>query len=200
MNKAIKNQSGFTFVEIIVALGITVFLVAAIYMAYLHLYKTVSCEDIKIVAQQKARAAAELMQREIRHAGSRVVKTATNIAPGFSNTQIAIRYKDPVTDEMLRMTYRSGASELQRERCVIDAVTDTGDWNTCVGTAAFVTVVDNLKSLDLKYFDKNGNATSSASEVSYVKFTIEVEGEAECQDGIRPEVAITTEVKPKNLW
>ncbi|MCK4739031.1 MAG: prepilin-type N-terminal cleavage/methylation domain-containing protein [Deltaproteobacteria bacterium] len=200
MNKDKKNQTGFTFIETIVALGITIFLILAMYAAYVFFFKVVTCEDLKIAAQQKARAATELMQREMRHAGNKVVRTASSIGAGLSETQMTFRYTDPVTGEMLRMTYRGNGKSLERERCVIDQATDIGDWNTCVGSFAFATVIDDLKSLKFVYYDKNGKATMSAAEVAYIKVFLEVETETECEDGIRPSVTIATESRPKNLW
>ena len=63
-----NNKNGFTLVEILVALGIGTMMMMAIYSAVNSAQKSSSGIERKVIAQQDARSALELMAMEIRMA------------------------------------------------------------------------------------------------------------------------------------
>jgi len=63
-----NNNKGFTLVEILVALGITMIILAAIYMAVNASQKTSSGIERRVLAQQDEKAALQIMEMEIRMA------------------------------------------------------------------------------------------------------------------------------------
>jgi type II secretory pathway pseudopilin PulG len=65
----IKNNNGFTLIEILVALVIDFFVLAAIYSAFYSQQKSHVKEQQVVDAQQNVRGAAAFMTREIRLAG-----------------------------------------------------------------------------------------------------------------------------------
>jgi len=65
----IKNDNGFTLVEVLVALVIDFIVLAAIYSAFYSQQKSHVKEQQVVDAQQNVRGAAEFMTREIRLAG-----------------------------------------------------------------------------------------------------------------------------------
>lgn len=67
--KMYKNEGGFTLVEIMLAMVISVIVVAAIYAAYISQQRSSTAQEQVAEMQQNLRAALELMSREIKMAG-----------------------------------------------------------------------------------------------------------------------------------
>ena len=76
MMTLIKNNNGFTLVELLVALVIDFFVLAAIYSAFYSQQKSHVKEQQAVDAQQNVRGAAAFMTREIRLAGKEGKDTA----------------------------------------------------------------------------------------------------------------------------
>ena len=64
-----RNHSGFTLVELMVAMVIALVVIASIYRIYQTQQKAFSTEQLVVAMQQNARSAMTLMKREIRMAG-----------------------------------------------------------------------------------------------------------------------------------
>ncbi len=69
MNSSKRNASGFTLIELMVAMAISVIVMAAIYQVYQSQQKAYFTQQMVIEMQQNARSAISLMKREIRMAG-----------------------------------------------------------------------------------------------------------------------------------
>ena len=69
MNSNKRYESGFTLMELMIAMAISVVVMAAIYEVYLSQQKAYTTQQMVIEMQQNARAAMSLMKREIRMAG-----------------------------------------------------------------------------------------------------------------------------------
>jgi len=74
----IANRHGFTLIEILVALGIGMFMLAAIYAVINHAQRSSTGIERKVVAQQDERSALELMAMEIRMASYNLFQTTGN--------------------------------------------------------------------------------------------------------------------------
>jgi type IV pilus assembly protein PilW len=64
-----RNHSGFTLIELMVAMVIALIVIASIYRIYQTQQKAFSTEQLVVAMQQNARSAMTLMKREIRMAG-----------------------------------------------------------------------------------------------------------------------------------
>ncbi len=69
MKKILFRQDGLTLVELVIALSISIIVIAAIYSAYTLQRKTNSAQDQVTGAQQNLRAAQLMITREIKMAG-----------------------------------------------------------------------------------------------------------------------------------
>lgn len=66
-----RNDSGFTLIELMVAMVVALIVLASIYQAYQTQQKAFTTEQLVVDMQQNARSAMTLMKREIRMAGYR---------------------------------------------------------------------------------------------------------------------------------
>ena len=195
-----KDQRGFTLVEIVVALGITMVVALGIYKAYDSFFRQASCQDVKLAAQQKARAANALMQKELLLTGYRVPDGADPIEAGLAADSITFRYFDKPGGRELKVTYSGASSVLSRDICVVDTATDDGSWSACVSGPGSGTVIDGLSSLNIEYLDKDRQTTADETLVRFIKVTLEVEGTEACRgQSLPPRVAVTTEARLRNL-
>jgi type IV pilus assembly protein PilW len=77
-----ENHKGFTLIELLVAMGLSLMVLSAVYGVYRVQAHTVRAQEFKMEAQEDARAALDMMVREIRNLGffsSGVACTATPI-------------------------------------------------------------------------------------------------------------------------
>lgn len=89
----ILKNGGFTFVELLISIAISSFIVAAVYMTYRSQQKSYIDQEQVAAMQQNLRSGIGLMQREIRMAGYDPQGT-----PGFSIIDICPRNKDNSVD------------------------------------------------------------------------------------------------------
>jgi Tfp pilus assembly protein PilW len=78
IERRITNKDGFTLIELMVALGIGIFMMMAIYGVINHAQRSSSGIERKVVAQQDERSALELMAMEIRMASYNQFSTTGN--------------------------------------------------------------------------------------------------------------------------
>jgi type IV pilus assembly protein PilW len=64
-----KNQKGFTLTEVLVAMGLSLIVLGAVYGVYRVQAHTVRAQEFKMEAQEDARASLDMMVREIRNLG-----------------------------------------------------------------------------------------------------------------------------------
>ena len=69
MKKTLRNQNGVTLIELLIALVISTFLIAAIYRTFIGQQKTFTSQEQVVDVQQNIRIAIGNMMREIRMAG-----------------------------------------------------------------------------------------------------------------------------------
>jgi prepilin-type N-terminal cleavage/methylation domain-containing protein len=69
MNSSKRNEGGFTLLELMVAMAISIVVMAAIYQVYESQQKAYATQQMVIEMQQNARSAMLFMEREIRMAG-----------------------------------------------------------------------------------------------------------------------------------
>ncbi len=75
--KIVKKESGFTLLELLIAMFLTVIVSTAIYMAYNSQHKSYTVQEQVSAMQQNLRAAMYFMQKDIRMAGCDPKKNAS---------------------------------------------------------------------------------------------------------------------------
>ena len=143
--KVLRNANGFTLIEILVAMVLSIIVMAAIYSTYYSQQKSYMVQEQVAAMQQNLRAAMFYMEREIRMAGCDPTrKTDAGISTARAN-MIAFT-EDIDGDEVLRgITYALYTDT--------DGVQKLG--RTVV--AGQKPVAANIDVLNFVYLDKDGN-------------------------------------------
>ena len=148
----IKNNKGFTLVEILVALVIDFFVLAGIYAAFYSQQKSHVKEQQVVDAQQNVRGSAAFMIREIRLAGMDRQTTAVAgiLAAGPHSIQFTLdrNEDDDVADEYENIKYEFAAG--------VDTVTPFGIADTEAGPITRFsdtddTIADNIYAIGFAY-------------------------------------------------
>jgi type IV pilus assembly protein PilW len=169
------SNQGFTIVELVIALAVSLLALAAIYSTFLAQHRSYQVQSETADMQQNIRAAMYYMQREIRMAGSNPFATI----PAFGITAAgasSITFTEDVRgaaagvppvpgppdgdvgDPDENITYNLGDSDG-------DGVPDTLYRNG-------VPVAQNIDWLNFVYFDANGNQTATLADIRSVQITI----------------------------
>lgn len=163
------NTQGFTMVELLVGMAVSLLALGAIYSTFLSQHKSYLVQGEVAAMQQNIRAAMFHLQREIRMAGCNPLGTAD--AGIISASATSIRFKEDVwagsagsspdgdaDDPNEDITYNLDDSDG-------DGVDDELDRNN-------QTVAQNIDALNFVYLDADGNTTATLSEIRSVEITI----------------------------
>ena len=161
-----NRQSGFTIVEVLVAILITGVISVAVYSVYNTFYRHSGTLDQTVVAQQNARVALNFMERELMNAG--YAADTSHIITEATASSIKFIYSDPnTTGARLEVRYglqtTGGVQYLVRkaDNLTTAAIGDTEE------------VAEYVETLAFTYFDINGNQitdTSTEANRDTIKF------------------------------
>ena len=156
----IKNNKGFTLIEILVALTIDFVVLAGIYAAFYSQQKSHVKEQQVVDAQQNVRGAADFMTREIRLAGmQRLTAGAAGIlTAGPYSIQFTLdRDEDDSVlglDENLIYQFEAGA-----DAAPLDGIADTGSGQivrVSTNSANFAPIANDIHAIAFAYaYDNN---------------------------------------------
>jgi type IV pilus assembly protein PilW len=88
-NMTWKNHKGFTLIELLVAMSLSLIVLGAGYSVFRVQIHTVKAQEFKMEAQEDARAALDMMVREVRNLGFFPTLTACTTVPANNNGIIA---------------------------------------------------------------------------------------------------------------
>ena len=167
-----RNNKGFTLLELLMAMAVAGTVMGGIYSAYYSQQKSFVVQDEMAEMQQNLRAAMFFMAREIRMAGCNpsgetnagfVTANASTV-----NFTMDLRGKDPddppdgdTSDPNENVTYALGDSNGDG---IVEIVRDTGGGPE--------PVAESIDALDFVYLDENGNVTASNMAIRSVQITI----------------------------
>jgi len=167
-------EKGFSFLELLIVLGVFSFIVGGLFSVLQRSQTRYQFEQDVTEAQQAARTAVDLMEREIRLAGfpklsyyDAALGYTTNsnvISLGFvtTNSTDLIFEGDINEDEIVEVVeYRLNGTVLERS-----AVAKPGGGTAA--TPAFKTLAENVRSFSLTYFDSANNSTTTPASVKRV--------------------------------
>jgi prepilin-type N-terminal cleavage/methylation domain-containing protein len=202
MNAFKKGQSGFTLVELAVALAIMSFVLAAIYGVFSLSSRTYTTQDATTTGQQNLRAAMEIMVMDIRMAGldpltsndfGVELATATKLRFTSDSIDTGTGEFNGVVDNtnFERITYELQGRQLNQ---------------ILYETTAFATthpLISNVQNLSFAYLDAGGSdlgspiSVNDLSEIRTVEITMSVEEPAGRDDPVRR--TLTKRVNCRNL-
>jgi len=163
-----KSPTGFTLIEMVVALGLSLVTVSAVYSLYLSELRGQYVREDRLEMQQQARVVMDVMSREILMAG---------YDPRGVNQDVDL------TNDFLGITYDSGRLMIKSDlngnglitepnesiTFVFDANTYTLRRNTGGGNQPFG---ENIESFFVEYFDRAGHPTDDSASIQQVKITV----------------------------
>ena len=198
-----NRESGFTLVELLISMTIGLIILAALSSTFLMQRKTYDVQEQIVEMVQTARAAMDMMTREIRMAGY-----------------------DPTGAGFDGITYNADQLQIQAD-IENDADTgvpdgDTGDDNENIiykyydkdssypyqikrktGGGYFQPFAENVQSFTFDYLDSAGSATTKTSEIRQIKITItartsKADADYSPNNGYRTHT-LTSLITPRNL-
>ena len=200
-----NRESGFSLVELLIAMTIGLIILAALSSTFLMQRKTYDIQEQIVEMVQTARAAMDMMTMEIRMAGYYDSTVATmqrsnpagadfvGIPYNTSQLQVVADLNDDgetdgsITDDDRNedITYSYDAANLQIDR------------NTGGGNQPFA---ENIQLLTFNYLDSAGSATTTTADIRQIKITITVRSAKPDSDygGYRTHT-LTSFIRPRNL-
>lgn len=162
------NARGFSLVEVMIALALSTLTLGAIYQLYLSQLKNQVVRDNTLDMQQQARAAMDLVTRELKMAGydPRGVNRdhlAGNDFPGVTQDSNQLIIKADLNG--------NGVSSDSNESIVYshDPETMTLRRNTGGGRQP---VGEGIEAFAVKYFDHDGNPTWNSKQIRQIELVI----------------------------
>jgi type IV pilus assembly protein PilW len=159
-----KDKSkGFTMVEMLVSMGIAMVVLAAVTSTFMAQTKFYNAQEQVNEMQQNARAAIDLMSREIKMAGydptGLAITTSNGIPYDASQLQLLADLDDDTftTGTNENISYSYDASNLRIQR-------------TTGGTTT--TLAENISGFTFVYLDASGNSTTTTANVRQIQITI----------------------------
>ena len=163
-----QNEDGFTLVELLVAMAVSVIVMASIGYVYYTQQKSYVAQEQISAMQQNLRAAMYYMEREIRMAGFDPTQSDTpGIQTASPNT---MRFTLDITDDT-DTGPPDGDTGDANEDITYSLADNDGDGDNDLERNGNL-IAENIDALDFVYLDSNGAPTVSISNIRSVQVTI----------------------------
>jgi type IV pilus assembly protein PilW len=192
------QQRGFTFIELLVAMVISTILLGAVVSTFIVQRRSYAIQEEMTEMVQTARAAMDMMTREVRVAGYNPKGAAFDGIP-YNPTRLQIRADvrgkkkhDPpdkdINDPNENIVYTHDAANFQIDR------------NTGGGPQPFA---ENVQAFSFDYLDSNGSPVTATADIRQIRITITARSASRdpnysANDGYRT-YTLTSLVTPMNL-
>ena len=160
------HQQGFTIVELLVAMAVSLLAVAAIFSTFLSQHKSYLVQEEVAVMQQNIRAAMYYMQREIRMAGC---DPTGNAGAGITSANAnSISFTEDVRGDNVGSP-PDGAIDDPNESITYSLSGNNLVRNTGGGRQV---TAQNIDALNFVYLDANGSQTTTLADIRSVEITV----------------------------
>ena len=181
-----KNNKGFTIVELLVAIAITGIVMAGVYSVYYAQQKSAMVQEQVAAMQQNLRAALYFLEREIRIAGYNPERTAAAGVMTLNNTNIRITMDlhdgadndgDGDTDEPDEEGNGDGDVLDPGEDVTYLLLDPDGDginglFKRDNVAGIDIPIAENVDALDFRYFDEDRNPAAVPDDVRSVQISL----------------------------
>ena len=162
-----KKSAGFTLVELLVSLAVSLLVLTSVSSAFISQRKTYDAQEQMTELIQGTRAVMEIITREVKLAGFNPTRSTTLVGIPYSTTQLEIRadlngdgetdgsFSPDDTNEEIIYTHDGTNLEIDR---------DTG--------SGVQTLAENITAFTFDYLDGDGNATTTAGDVRMIAIAI----------------------------
>jgi type IV pilus assembly protein PilW len=195
-----KNQKGVTLAELLVAMTLSLIVLGAVYSTFRVQSHTVKVQGQRMEAQEYARAALDIMVREIRNIGyfrNRVPCTTPGNTNGIvtaSNTTIRFVYDLDydgfcvTSGEDITYTYDSVSKNISR---TVNVGPNPGPTENLTN--------GNMTAFSFTYFDANEGATTTLASIKRVRISLTVTSKStDSQFGGAQTIAMDSNVDLRN--
>jgi type IV pilus assembly protein PilW len=161
-----KNSAGFTLVELLISLALSLVVLTSVSNAFINQRKTYDAQEQMTELIQKTRAVMEIITREVKLAGFNPTNSTTLVGIPYSTTQLEIRADldgdgtATVSDTNELIIYTHDGNNLEIDR-------DAGQAFSYAKLLA-----ENIQSFTFDYLDSDGNATTTANDIRMIEITI----------------------------
>jgi type IV pilus assembly protein PilW len=199
-----NNERGFTLVEMLIAMTIGLIIMAALSSTFLMQRKTYDVQEQIVEMVQTARAAMDMMTREIRMAGYDPTGTMQRSDPTGAKF-VGIPYD---ADKLQIYADLNGDEDTDDSHEYIKYTMDS-DYpfeirrDTGGGRQEFAL---NIQSFTFEYFDSNGNPTATTADIRQTEITIIARASEPDPDYTHPtygdhyrRYTLTSVITPRNL-
>ena len=168
--KSVENQIGFTLVELIVAMGIGMAMIAAVTTTFTSQTRFYDSQEQINEMQQNARGAMDVIARELKVAG---YKNNNGTAPiGLTASGVNYDTSNLVIQADLdgNNTIDTGSGSLENISYSFDSANRR--IKRRLGTAASDVLAENITNFTFIYLKADGTTATLASQIRQVKITI----------------------------
>jgi prepilin-type N-terminal cleavage/methylation domain-containing protein len=177
-----KNQKGFTLVELLVAMGLSLVVLGAGYSVFRVQTHTVKAQEFKMEAQEDARAALDMMVREVRNLGffpsGTPCPAPANTTGIVAATATTLQFVyDANGDGSCAGTMATGAGADESVTYILPPPLTIGDITRDIndGNGAQVLTAGNVTNAAFTYFDGAGAVTADPASIRRVSITLTVQ-------------------------
>ena len=182
-----KKEQGFTLIELLIAMALALIMITSISGAFISQRKAYDTQEQVAEMVQGARAAMDMISREVKMAGYDPTGAGIVGIP-YNATQLEILTDlngdgdTSDTHEDITYTYDSGNKQIDR---------DTGG-----GAQPFA---ENIQAFTFEYYDIDGNTTTTAADIRQIDITITARTSKPDPDTGYRTYTLSSYVTPQNL-
>ena len=163
------RESGFSLVELLVAMTIGTVVLGAMYNVFTVQNKTFSIQEQIVEMQQNARAAMDMMSREIRMAGYDPVEINFDSNPSNNFSGVTVNASQLQIQADLD---GNGAIDTSSKENIVYAFNTANKKITRNIGAGAQSFAENVDSFTFTYLDGSGNVTAASASVRQIRMTI----------------------------
>jgi len=190
-NSTQNKEQGFTLIELLIAMALALIVITSLSSAFISQRKTYAVQEQITAMVQDARAALDMISREVKMAGYDPTGAGIVGIP-YSTDQLEIRADlngdgDTLVGSNEIITYTEDSGNKQIDRA-------TGSSGSAQPFA------ENIQSFAFEYYDADQATTTTAADIRQIKITITARtSESDPDYGGHRTYTLTSYVTPPNL-
>ena len=166
MKTSEKKDEGFTIIELLIALTLSLVVLTSVSGAFISQRKTYASQEQMTEMIQGTRAVMEIITREVKLAGFNPTGSTTLVGIPYSTTQLEIR-ADLDGDGTATASDTNEVIIYSHDGSVLEINRNAGQaWSYARILA------ENIESFTFGYLDADGIATTTAADIRMVEITI----------------------------